>query len=87
MRTLYQLAEAQAGYFTTSQAAQVGVSRRVLSHRAQQGDLEQVRYGLYRLHDFPQAITRGVLSRRQLRALVRKSPEIAPLVIDALADE
>ena len=185
MRALYELGEAQAGYFTTRQAAQVGVSRRVLSHRAQQGDIEQVRYGLYRLRDFPaqafeevaavclwagtdsaashetalaihgisdampatihitvprafrgkqpgvtihhaslpddqrevrdgvpvttiartvqdvgvssdpslvrqaiqQAITRGVLSRRQLRTLVRQSPQLAPLVIDALTDE
>jgi hypothetical protein len=34
-----------------------------------------------------QAITRGVLSRRQLRRLVRDSPELAPLVVDVLADE
>lgn len=183
-RILYELAEAQAGYFTTSQAAQVGVSRRVLSQRANRGDIEQVRYGLYRLRDFPaqafedvvaaclwvgpdsaashetalaihgisdampasihitvprafrgkqpgvtihhaplsedqrevresvptttiartlqdvgvssdpalvqqaiaQAVARGVLSRRQLRALVRQSPQLAPLVVDALMD-
>jgi predicted transcriptional regulator of viral defense system len=185
MSSLYRLAEAQAGYFTTSQAARVGVSRRVLSQRAQRGDVEQVRYGLYRLRDFPaqafedvaavclwagpdsaashetalaihgisdampatihitvprafrgkqtgvtihraplpddqrevrdgvptttiartlqdvgaasdpslvqqaiqQAITRGVLSRRQVRALARQSPQLAAYVVDALTDE
>lgn len=34
-----------------------------------------------------QAITRGALSRRQLRRLVRESPELAPIVIDVLADQ
>jgi predicted transcriptional regulator of viral defense system len=184
MRVLYELAEGQAGYFTTDQAAHAGVSRRVLSQRAQRGVLERVRFGLYRLRDFPtqpfedvaaaclwagtgcaashetalaihgitdampatihitvprpfwgkqpgvtihraplpekqremrdgvpvttiartlqdvgassdpslvqqaieQAITRGVLSRRQLRSLVRQSPQLAPLVVDALMD-
>jgi predicted transcriptional regulator of viral defense system len=185
MRLLYQLSEQQAGYFTTGQAVQAGVSHRALSGRARQGDIEQIRHGIYRLRDFPahpfedvavaclwvgmdsaashetalavhgisdampatihvtvprafrgnqqgvivhhaslqnderekrdgvpvttiartlrdvavssdpalvqqsveQAITRGVLSRRQLRRLVRESPELAPLVVDVLADE
>jgi predicted transcriptional regulator of viral defense system len=185
MHRLYRLAEAQAGYFTTKQAAQAGVSRRVLSQRAHRGDIEQIRYGIYRLRDFPaqafedvaaaclwagtdsaashetalaihgisdampatihltvprafrgkqwgvtihraplppdqrevrdgvptttiartlqdigvsgdpslvqqaieQAVARGLLSRRQLRTLVRKSPQLAPLVVDALMDE
>jgi predicted transcriptional regulator of viral defense system len=185
MRVLYELAEGQAGYFTTAQATQAGVSRRVLSQRTQRGMLERVHFGVYRLRDFPahtfedvsaaclwagadsaashetalaihgisdampasihitvprpfrgkqpgvtihraplpgdqremrdgvptttiertledigassdpslvqqaieQAITRGVLSRRQLRALVRRSPHLAPFVVDALMDE
>lgn len=53
MRILYELAERQAGYFTTRQAVEAGVSRRALSGRAQRGDLEPVRYGIYRLRNFP----------------------------------
>jgi predicted transcriptional regulator of viral defense system len=53
MRILYELAERQAGYFTSAQAVDAGVSRRVLSGRTQAGDIERVRYGLYRLRDFP----------------------------------
>jgi predicted transcriptional regulator of viral defense system len=53
MRILYELAEQQAGYFTSAQAVEAGVSRRVLSGRSQTGDIERVRYGLYRLRDFP----------------------------------
>jgi predicted transcriptional regulator of viral defense system len=185
MRTLYDLAEAQAGYFTAAQAVAAGVSRRALSGRAQGGDIERLRYGLYRLRDFPvhpfedivaacmwagpdsaashetalvvhgisdampasihltvgrefrgrqpgvvihhaplsetdreirdsvpvttiartlqdvaassdpslvqqavdQAVARGALSRRQLRRLVRDTPTLAPMVVDALADE
>lgn len=185
MRMLYQLAEPQAGYFTTSQAVGAGVSRRALSGRARRGDIERVRYGIYRLRDFPthpfedvtaaclwagpgsaashetalavhgvsdampasihltvsrpfrgrqpgvvvhhaslpdedretrdgvpvttiartlqdiatssdpalvqqaveQAIAQGVLNRRQLRKIVRDTPQLAPLVVGALADE
>lgn len=53
MHTLYELAEAQAGYFTAAQAVEAGVSRRALSGRVRGGDLERVRYGLYRLRRFP----------------------------------
>lgn len=53
MQILYVLAEPQAGYFTTRQAVDAGVSRRALSGRAKRGDLEPVRYGIYRLRNFP----------------------------------
>lgn len=53
MRDLYRLAEGQAGYFTAAQAVAVGVSRRALSGRASRGDVERIRYGIYRLRDFP----------------------------------
>lgn len=184
MWALYQLAERQAGYFTAAQAVEAGVSRRALSGRARRGDIERVRYGLYRLRHFPdqpfedviaaclwagpgtvashetamvvhgisdampasihvtvprefrgrspgvvvhrapldegeqetrenvplttlprtlrdvaessdpslvrqaveQAVSRGVMSRRQLRELVRDTPALAPLVVDALMD-
>lgn len=50
---LYDLAERQAGLFTTAQAAELGVSRRALSHHAAKGSLEHRRYGIYRLRRFP----------------------------------
>ncbi|MPZ88433.1 MAG: hypothetical protein GEU81_10215 [Nitriliruptorales bacterium] len=53
MSILYHLAEQQAGYFTTAQAVEAGVSRRALSGRAKRGDIHQVRHGLYRLRHFP----------------------------------
>jgi predicted transcriptional regulator of viral defense system len=185
MRVLYQMAERQAGYFTARQATDAGVSHRALSGRVRTGDIERVRYGIYRLRHFPahpfedvaavclwagpdsaashetalaihgisdampasihvtvsrpfrghqpgviihhatldegereirdsvpvttiprtlkdaatssdptlvsqavqQAVTRGVLSRRQLRRMVRDTPDLAPLVVDALAED
>lgn len=53
MDALYQLAEPQAGYFTTAQATEAGVSSRALYHRARRGDVDHIHYGLYRLHRFP----------------------------------
>ncbi|MGQ0717920.1 MAG: type IV toxin-antitoxin system AbiEi family antitoxin domain-containing protein [Pseudonocardiales bacterium] len=51
---LYQLAEAQAGYFTTSQALTSGMDRSTLRHHARPGGrYERVRRGLYRLRHFP----------------------------------
>ncbi|GMV85101.1 MAG: hypothetical protein AMXMBFR80_09580 [Dehalococcoidia bacterium] len=50
---VYQIAEPQGGYLTTTQALEAGVSRRLLSHYAARGDLERVAYGIYRLHRFP----------------------------------
>ena len=50
---LYRIAEPQGGYFTTAQALEAGVSRRLLSHYAAHGDLERVSHGNYRLHRFP----------------------------------
>jgi predicted transcriptional regulator of viral defense system len=50
---LYPLAERRAGYVTTAQAAEVGVSRQQLSYLARTGSLERVAQGIYRLHRFP----------------------------------
>lgn len=51
---LYQVAESQAGYFTTQQALATGMDRSTLSHHARSGGrYERVRRGLYRLHHFP----------------------------------
>lgn len=53
MDALYDLAERQAGYFTAAQAGAAGVSWRALSGRVERGDLDRVRYGIYRLRRFP----------------------------------
>lgn len=53
MNVLYDVADGHAGYFTTAQAVAAGVSRRVLSGRSKRGDIDQVRYGLYRLRRYP----------------------------------
>lgn len=51
--TLYQLAEPQAGYFTTDQALTVGFSHRQLSYYASTGRFLRIRRGIYRLAHFP----------------------------------
>lgn len=51
---LYQLAESQAGYFTTAQALASRMNRSTLRHHARPGGrYEHVSRGLYRLHHFP----------------------------------
>lgn len=53
MNVLYELAEPQAGYFTTAQATGAGVSSRALYQRTRRCDIDHIRYGLYRLRRFP----------------------------------
>jgi len=50
---LFQIAEAQAGYFTTAQAQTVGITRPQLSRYVAAGQLEHSRHGVYRLTPFP----------------------------------
>lgn len=50
---LYSVAETQAGYFTTAQAAEAGYSRSLVSHHAAAGNFLRVRRGVYRLSRFP----------------------------------
>ena len=52
---LYQIAEAQAGYFTTTQAAAAGVDRKRLARYAVAGRLERIRRSIYRLVPFPRS--------------------------------
>lgn len=61
LRALQELAISQAGYFTTVQAAERGVSRRVLSHHARGGHLVRVRRGVYRLSAHPPSVLEHVL--------------------------
>jgi len=50
---LYEIAEQQAGYFTTAQAGAVGFSRPLLSYYARTGRFDRIRQGIYRLVQFP----------------------------------
>ncbi len=51
---LYQVAESQAGYFTTEQALATGMERSTLRHHARPGGrYQRIRRGLYRLRHFP----------------------------------
>lgn len=52
---LYRIAEPQAGYFTTAQAAAVGVDRKRLARYAVAGRLERIRRSIYRLVPFPRS--------------------------------
>lgn len=72
---LYQLAEAQAGYFTSGQAAEAGMDPSTLRYHARPGGrYERVRRGLYRLRHFPSSpvehIVAAWLPLRQARAVV-----------------
>ncbi|HEY6557210.1 MAG TPA: type IV toxin-antitoxin system AbiEi family antitoxin domain-containing protein [Polyangiaceae bacterium] len=50
---LYETAAAQAGYFTTEQAANAGYSPQLLTHHVQSARITRVRRGVYRLVHFP----------------------------------
>ena len=50
---LYNIAEAQAGYFTAFQAQSVGFSRPVLVYHTKIGRFKRVAHGIYRLAQFP----------------------------------
>ena len=50
---LYDIAEGQAGYFTTAQAAAIRVDRRRLSYYASVGRTQRIRRGVYRLTQYP----------------------------------
>jgi len=52
---LYEIAEAQAGYFTTAQAAAAGVDRRRLAYFTGAGRLQRIHRGIYRLTHFPRS--------------------------------
>ncbi len=50
---LYEIAAAQGGLFTTSQAAEAGYSPQLLNHHLRGGRVLRVRRGVYRLVHFP----------------------------------
>lgn len=51
--TLYDVAAAQAGYFTLEQAQDAGFSRQLLQYRMGSGEIERSIRGVYRLVQFP----------------------------------
>ena len=60
--SLYGLASTQAGYFTTAQAREHGVSRRARAHHADRGRFQRVRRGLYRFRDYPSSAYEEVVA-------------------------
>jgi predicted transcriptional regulator of viral defense system len=50
---LYQIAEAQGGYFTAAQARQVGYAYSQQHYHVSRGNWLRVGHGLFRLHEFP----------------------------------
>ncbi len=50
---LYEIAEAQAGYFTARQAKAAGFSRERLSDNVKNGRFVRITQGIYRLRNFP----------------------------------
>jgi len=50
---LYEIAESQAGYFTTGQAASAGFSEERLSNNTKNGRFIRITRGVYRLRHFP----------------------------------
>lgn len=51
--SLYETASAQAGYFTTKQAAEAGYSLPLVHTHLKAGRMQRVRRGIYRLVHFP----------------------------------
>ena len=50
---LYEIAEEQAGYFTTTQAKKAGFSWERLSNNVKSGKFQRIAQGVYRLAHFP----------------------------------
>lgn len=56
-RVIYELAEGQQGYFTIAQAVAAGVPSAHLPDMLRRGVVERISRGVYRLTDFPRALT------------------------------
>ncbi|CAN5759947.1 hypothetical protein BH24DEI2_BH24DEI2_10530 [soil metagenome] len=54
-RALFELADQQAGYFTSTQAGELGYSYRAQSHHKSQGNWCDEGWGIYRLRNYPQS--------------------------------
>jgi predicted transcriptional regulator of viral defense system len=53
-KKLYQIAEQQAGYFTSEQALAAGFTQPLLSYYAHTGQFARIKRGIYRLTQFPE---------------------------------
>lgn len=53
-KALFDLADRQAGHFTTRQAHDAGISRRLLHHYVTARRFRRIRRGVYRLRDYPE---------------------------------
>ena len=58
--SLYEVAAAQQGYFSASQAADAGYSRQLLRYHSNTGKFDRVRRGIYRLVEFPPGDTENL---------------------------
>lgn len=52
---LYEIAEAQAGHFSSAQALELGFTKPLVSYHSSAGTFRRVGHGLYRLTRFPRA--------------------------------
>ncbi len=52
---LYEVAEAQGGFFTALQAHAAGFTRQLVAHHISSGQFRRVKRGIYRLARFPQS--------------------------------
>lgn len=82
---LYALAETHLGYFSTSQAEELGVDRRYLSHHVRSENLERVGRGVYRLRNYPDHPFEDVMARScgsvNNEAATRNSSRSARMVV------
>lgn len=59
---LFEVASGQAGYFTTQQARDCGISRALLAHHVKSGRYLRVKRGLYRFREYPSSPREEVLA-------------------------
>jgi len=91
LERLFQIAEGQDGYFTTRQAAELGVSRVAIKQAEQRGRLERATRGVYRLTRYPYTANVGQLweavlwpqSRKEITAVLSHD---TALVLHNLSD-
>jgi predicted transcriptional regulator of viral defense system len=58
--SISEIAESQAGIFTTAQAERLGVTRNAVSHLAKVGKVERLEHGVYRLSGTPYSEQQGI---------------------------
>ena len=61
-RCLFDAVSSQHGYFTTRQAAECGIRRKLLSYFVGTGRFTRVHHGVYRLRDYPYSLHEEVVA-------------------------